>query len=92
MQKRVPWDLGSRLKAWRLSIIFLFALQEMLHKMCSWPSLCEPFGGRWEKVWGKKRDKYESFLGLFGMDLHLSESLETAWSISECPLLMCVPI
>lgn len=63
--------LGNRVKVWRLSIILLFALQEM----CSPPRLCEPSGGRWEKVWGKKWNNCESFLGFFGMDLYLSESL-----------------
>lgn len=50
--------LGNRVKVWRLSIIFLFALQEM----CSPPRLCEPSGGRWEKVWGKSGITVNPFL------------------------------
>lgn len=71
-EKRVE-GLGEQVG---LSIIFLFALQEMLRKMCWCTNLCQPPGVRWEQARGRKKDKHESSLGLFGTYLSLSESLE----------------
>ena len=76
LPKRALRDLGDRLKVWGLSIFFRFASLEMICKMCWSTSQCQPSGVRWEQARGKKKNKHESFLGLFGVNLYLSESPE----------------
>lgn len=72
LQKSLSQGLGNRLKVWGLAVVFVLALWEMLPQMCWSASL----GVGRKEAWGKKKDKTKCFLGLFGMGLSLSESLE----------------